>query len=571
MSRFGYIDNMRQQGPPPDMPFMSPGTEVFPHMQSQSPGFPLYRQNPSPPQIREAMPVSQPYMPQTPTGQSNFNSPTTAPNMQSLLDAAQRSMSMDQAAAVQEPFGPAFYDSNDLSKYNFDPSTFNFGNHYGALEFGMLGQMATGAAETPPSDAATQMGQNYTSPQTVGGFGDSPARDRSFSLGGDQTVQGWQQPSLPPDIARMDHQHQYHAVTPRQKPLPMAIPMNISHTLDMSGRPTGALTPPATDTMTPHMSGAPGINITSSSDMYPSDSNGPPSSVLATARLFAPQQANRDTSVIYSSVQKEYSYVTSWHNLTAFIRKRFPSEKVNRVAKAISAFRPSFIGATKSLNKDDLIFMEKCFQRTLCIYEDFLAINCTPTIVCRRTGEIAAVSDEFVQLTGWSRDILLGRAANLNSNTGKAYDGMQDVSLPGSGAATATNLGRGGVNTPRTTELPVETSRPQAVFHAELMDDDSVIKFYEDFARLAFGEPRGRVNTSVRLLKYRTKADMANSSRKREAGGGWADQFGMDEGAMECQCAWTIKRDVFDLPMMIVMNVSAPRIPAYPGLGLLSS
>lgn len=539
----------------------SPGTDVFPQMQGQNPGFPIYRQNPSPPQIRENMPVSQAYMPQTPTGQSNFGSPTTAPpNMQSLLDAAQRSMSMDQAAAVQEQFGPgpAFFDSNDLSKYNFDPAAFNFGNHYGALEFGMLGHMATGAAETPPSDAATQMSQNYTSPQTVGGFGDSPARDRSFSIGGEQPVQAWQQQApLPQDIARMDHQHQYHAVTPRHKPLPMAIPM-YNHTLDMSGRPTGTLTPPATDMMTPHMSGTPGINISNSSDMYSSDSNGPPSSVLATARLFAPQQANRDTSVIYSSVQKEYSYVTSWHNLTAFIRKRFPSEKTNRIAKAISAFRPSFIGATKSLNKDDLIFMEKCFQRTLCIYEDFLAINCTPTIVCRRTGELAAVSDEFVQLTGWSRDILLGREANLNSNTGKSYnESMQDSSLPGSGSATATNLNRGGVNTPRATEVPVETSRPQAVFHAELMDDDSVIKFYEDFARLAFGEPRGRVNTNVKLLRYRTKADMANSSRKRDVSGSWAaDQFGLDEGVIECQCAWTIKRDVFDLPMMIVMNVS---------------
>jgi hypothetical protein len=103
---------------------------------------------------------------------------------------------------------------------------------------------------------------------------------------------------------------------------------------------------------------------------------------------------------------------------------------------------------------------------------------------------------------------------------------------------------------------------------AELLDDDSVVEFYEDFARLAFGDSRGSVMTRCKLLKYKTKEDMEvaqsddngkwnNHLRKGGiAGEAGMNQLGFKDGKVECAYCWTVKRDVFDIPMLIVMNVS---------------
>jgi len=119
-------------------------------------------------------------------------------------------------------------------------------------------------------------------------------------------------------------------------------------------------------------------------------------------------------------------------------------------------------------------------------------------------------------------------------------------------------------------------SRPQPVFLAELLDDDSVIEFYEDFARLAFGDSRGSVTTRCKLLKYQSKENIPGSTspelkedaKKKEIAGGIGGmgnrvreidgEHGIGrlerDGKMDCSYCWTVKRDVFDIPMLIVMN-----------------
>jgi hypothetical protein len=263
----------------------------------------------------------------------------------------------------------------------------------------------------------------------------------------------------------------------------------------------------------------------------------------------------RNPSSIYESVNEPYAYTSGFHNLTAFIQRRFTPQKTVRIAKALASIRPSFIATTKTLNRDDLIFMEKCFQRTLFEYEDFINACGTPTIVCRRTGEIAAVGKEFSILTGWKKDVLLGKEPNLNVNTGAS--------------ATSGTTSRGSF-TPRSSTLENTGGRPQPVFLAELLDDESVVEFYEDFARLAFGDSRGSVMTRCKLLKYKTKEDMEvaqsdegkwnNHLRKGGiAGEAGMNQLGSKDGKVECAYCWTVKRDVFDIPMLIVMNVSLPQ------------
>ncbi|KAG7841515.1 hypothetical protein KL942_001394 [Ogataea angusta] len=65
-------------------------------------------------------------------------------------------------------------------------------------------------------------------------------------------------------------------------------------------------------------------------------------------------------------------------------------------------------------------------------------------------------------------------------------------------------------------------------FIVELMDDESTIKYFRSFSELAFGDLNATYLTDCNL-------------RKAE-----------DRNYLRCCCIWTIKRDVFDIPMLIV-------------------
>ncbi|RAL62558.1 hypothetical protein DID88_004408 [Monilinia fructigena] len=357
--------------------------------------------------------------------------------------------------------GGAFFDPSNPALFNFDLEGLNFGNHYGALEFGMLGHMASGSAETPPQDSTSGMSQN------VGdlGFNNNPAFNNN-----------------PPfnQIYPHDALSDFAVGMERQNGGNVFANNNLHHGL-------------------PHAYAI----ATGGSQHSPSTDASPAASTMG-YKIWAIGQAwtvinsrkeESGPSSIYDTVHEPYSYTAGFHSLTAFIQKRFSPNKTLRIAKSLASIRPSFISCTKTLNRQDLVFMEKCFQRTLFEYEDFMLNCCTPTVVCRRTGEIAAANKEFTILTGWRKEVLLGNEANLNINTGN------------SGPSSSASSGRGSFTTLECAPLNLADSntsgKAQPIFLAELLDDDSVIEFYEDFARLAFGD---------------------------------------------------IKRDVFDIPMMIVMN-----------------
>lgn len=49
------------------------------------------------------------------------------------------------------------------------------------------------------------------------------------------------------------------------------------------------------------------------------------------------------------------------------------------------------------------------------------------------------------------------------------------------------------------------------------------------------------------------------------AGEAGMNQLGFKDGKVECAYCWTVKRDVFDIPMLIVMNVGPSR-PCFLGV-----
>jgi hypothetical protein len=491
---------------------------------------------------------------------------------------------------MQAPFGYSF-DPSDPALFNFDLASMNFGNHYGALEFGMLGHMATGAGETPPSDSTTvhrgstgHGSQPFTTPITgTSNLGESPSTQNYVF--GDAMIGDWPNGQGAFNQNMMPH-HQASAEVP--------------HAFAIETGP-GSFASPSSTTSPEALMGpfedSPTAFKHSSTRQQERERKHPKISTETLKSQNLAKKRPRDPSAIYETVKEPYPYTTGFHGLTAFLQRRFSPLKTLRIAKALASIRPSFISCTKTLTRDDLIFMEKCFQRTLWEYEDFINACGTPTIVCRRTGEVAAVGKEFSILTGWKKDILLGKEANLNVNTGGTSG------QPGTGASS-----RGGFNTPRMpTGDPGEPGRPQPVFLAELLDDESVIEFYEDFARLAFGDSRGSVTTRCKLLKYKTKDDpmyikddltatdiaddqnaqgkgsgndndivrnqiIKHSQKRNVAGqmkvkGGIAGEAGMNQlgfkdGKVDCTYCWTVKRDVFDIPMLIVMNVSCLSLSA---------
>lgn len=112
---------------------------------------------------------------------------------------------------------------------------------------------------------------------------------------------------------------------------------------------------------------------------------------------------------IYARVQKPYNYVDSYHYLLQYVKHRMGREELVRISRALVLFRPSYMSVVASLTEEDLIYMEKCVQRTLLEFEKLISFSGTPTVVWRRTGEIVLVSKEFLLLTQWSKEALLGQ------------------------------------------------------------------------------------------------------------------------------------------------------------------
>lgn len=483
---------------------------------------------------------------------------------------------------------------DEQSLLNFDTSNMNFANNYGALEFGMLGHMATNAGDTPPSDTATTRGSvhpPYRMP--LGSFSESPNNstfpynDAIMSDWSNNSVYGMQGNGQAPHAFAIETNAQFHSPEHHATP-PDGMKFEESPLLTSS-----ALKVPPMD-----MSRLPQTSLPPQKQRQPTQISTP--QLKARSQLpVKPSKKPRDPSAIYTSVTTPHPYTTNFHALIAYLQKRFsnqPSKTLN-IAKSLASIRPSFIATTKTLNRDDLIFMEKCFQRTLFEYDGFIEGVGTPTIVARRTGEVAAVGKEFQILTGWTKNVLLGRAPNLNVNRG--HSGLTPQT--GSGSNTGGKVSGTGWNTPTQQRVSVSDAdgekRDKPVFLAELLDDDSVVQFYEDFARLAFGDSRGSVFRKGKLLKYRTKDDeiarglkdagdpklrddvpqegeQRPSSHRKETGGrmrelkkeGISGEKGMQklgsaDGKVDCAYCWTVKRDVFDIPMLIVMNVSTESGP----------
>jgi hypothetical protein len=459
-------------------------------------------------------------------------------------------------------FGPLPFDPSDPNIFNFNLEGLNFGSQYGALEFGMLGHMSSGAAETPPQDA--------TMPRSASGslsFGSGV-----FGNGVNQFDKVYEGNILDGFLGLDTNPNNVYAQGNLQHGLP--------HAYAIAAGPTSVQSP-STDNNSPQpttlgFDGSPTMGTFSTTpgnkptnQQRPTTRQSNAIAKLGTQSILGKRQ--RDPSFIYDTVKEPFGYVASFHKLFNLIQSRFAPAHTSRIAKSLASIRPSLLASTRNLTRQDLVFMEKYFQRSLFEYEEFMHQCSSPTLACRRTGEVASVNKEFTALTGWTKDVLLGKQPNRNVNLG------------GSASASASSKGRIGLTTPRLKTLNMDalgsSDSPQPVFLAELLDHDSVVEFYEDYSQLAFNDSRGHKTRKCRLLKYRApdKEDSGNegtvpdqtpqkdprnsilSNRVAKIDGEHGISKLERDGKLECSYTWTIKRDMFDMPMLFIINVSICR------------
>ena len=531
-----------------------------------------------------------PFAPYTSQPMSMAPAYAVGPHQPPILPDYSRAMAQPNMNIFSNP-------TTDPSVSDFYPSQTlednPFANQYGYGEFQMMTQMASGMADTPPSESTGTLNPsddaNYVPGVNTPGYGTAV---QPYGYSQDQMIHDSRPSSrqeADPFSLRSHDQEAMEGSVKQEEPAgyPIGTYNNYSSPSFSGSSPQGMTAGidenPSVKTMYTNIN--PSRQAQLREPLRPGTSSQQPNSSQASISLTPATTVStptippsvktqsstshrrpRNPSTIYNTVTEPYSYTNAFHDLMALIRRRFSPSKTARIAKALASIRPSFISSLTKLDDDDRVFMEKCLQRTLLEYEDFLSATGTPTIICRRTTEVVAVGEGFSVLTGWRKAVLLGREPNLNLNKGGDASGP-----PGTGTASTR-----GTNTPRVPDGsrpdPLDASRQKPVSIVDLLDDESACDFFDDYAHLAFGDSRGSVTTPCKLLKYRTAKDAdldkaldnqigSRLKRPRDAirsgkdGNAGMTQIGDDAGKVECMLCWSVKRDVFDIPMLFVMNV----------------
>ncbi|KAF2124053.1 hypothetical protein P153DRAFT_303180 [Dothidotthia symphoricarpi CBS 119687] len=528
----------------------------------------------SPSSIPASMPATQDV--QMYNSQQSPISPPFTQSHQVSVSNVPSTMAQGQPGAMQQ-FGGALFDPSDPALFNFDISNLNFGNHYGALEFGMLNHMSSGAAETPPHENGmlNPMNQaaNMYNPPVSASYGDHQT-DMSYANG--LPTSEWQDtqsrhgsmhvqtPNNTPATATIDHFghhrdsiHGPHAFAIGQGPAShsTASPASTDANSGLENDNPMASARFFAHPTQPHAQRSPTVsrqqqeNRRSNVALQPLHSNGM-------------RKRQRDTKAIYQGITKPYDYVKGWHNIFHVISKRYSKAWVAKAQVYFQSFRPVLLNVREELDRDDLIHQEKSLQRNLLTLQEHFAEVGTPFLICRRSGEVVGMNKELQILTGWKREVLIGQEPNMNINLGS---NSTNRDADDSEMSTQTNT------TP--TMAPQDTdSGLQPVNILELMDGKSALEYLEHFSELCYQDSRGFAQQRVNMLRYQTKGDVERSAELRSValaepivkveGGATVHQgesamqrLGGRSGLVDCMIWWHIKRDTFDIPMLVCMSV----------------
>jgi hypothetical protein len=507
---------------------------------------------------------------------SNQQSPLSPPFSQGHHVSnvnAPSSMSQGQPNQMQQ-FGPLF-DPSDPALFNFDISSLNFGNHYGALEFGMLGHMSS--AVDAPNDNGMMNAMNQTAhmygPQVAGAYGPNhPNAGISFAQNGLSTGE-WQESH--------SRQNSMHVHTPTSSATALDHgghrhdSLNGPHAFAIGQGPSSHSTasPASTDasafendnplsTATFFANASRGQPQRSPTANRHHQDNRPSNTALQPIHSNGIRKRYRDTKSIYQGIKKPFDYVKGYHRLFQICHKKFSKSLLAQAQQYLNLYRPVLLSVREEMNTDDLIHQEMGLQRNLMTLQEHFAEVGTPFLICRRSGEIVGCNKEFTILTGWRREVLLGQEPNLNVNLGNSREADE------SEMSTQTNT------TPNLTGQEAETGTP-AVNAIQLMDAKSALEYLQNFSELCWQDPHGHAKQRANMLRYQTKTDFdriqetkANADHKSDTfvkmeggavhqGESAMQRLGAKNGMVDCMIWWHIKRDIFEMPVLVCMSVSS--------------
>ncbi|KIJ37018.1 hypothetical protein M422DRAFT_232009 [Sphaerobolus stellatus SS14] len=266
---------------------------------------------------------------------------------------------------------------------------------------------------------------------------------------------------------------------------------------------------------------------------HPSQAPAPPSPILPAATkteqflLTAADQESgtrdeRLNKVIHSKYEagllKPYNYVKGYARLSRWMDRNVAQESKQQILGPLSVLRPKFRAIAQSLTDMDLVFIEEAFERLLLDYDRVFSAMGIPACLWRRTGEIYKGNREFAELVGVDGHML--------------RDGRLCI--------------------------------------YELMAEESAVNYWEKYGHVAFDAGQKAVLTSC-VLRFKPNiaaitgaANIGSSSSSvidspSLLRGGYSNSkrsgnIQSEQGLINCCFSFTIRRDAWGIPSMIVGN-----------------
>ncbi|KAJ4490012.1 hypothetical protein J3R30DRAFT_3653500 [Lentinula aciculospora] len=97
---------------------------------------------------------------------------------------------------------------------------------------------------------------------------------------------------------------------------------------------------------------------------------------------------------------KPYNYVKGYARLSRWMDRNVSQESKQQILQPLSVLRPKFRAVAQSLRDIDLVFIEEAFERLLLDYDRVFSAMGVPACLWRRTGEIYKGNREFSELVG---------------------------------------------------------------------------------------------------------------------------------------------------------------------------
>jgi hypothetical protein len=191
---------------------------------------------------------------------------------------------------------------------------------------------------------------------------------------------------------------------------------------------------------------------------------------------------------------KPYNYVKGYTRLSQWMDCNLSQESKQQILQPLSIVRPKFRAIAQTLRDMDLVFIEEAFERLMLDYDRVFACMGIPACLWRRTGEIYKGNREFAELVGVEGFML--------------RDGRLCI--------------------------------------YELMAEESAVNYWEKYGNVAFDSTQKAVLTSC-MLRSKPLVKQGPGSVPLVATSG-------KEGLVNCCFSFTIRRDTWGIPLVIVGN-----------------